>query len=206
MNMTAPNLAPFEGYDEQRDDISGTDTLKINPNVSLVDFPVGIYRGASSYDGSPRHNIFGLGANSTAMRAMAAAGEVASATLGFFQGWTGANIPYQMDGSLVLGGYDQAKISGPNVTLPMNYDVACDSGFLVSITDITMNLKNGSNPSIMGSSQGSAIKACVMPEVDYISISNDIWDTFLNISMNQETGRSGGPINYWTMLIAAAGA
>ena len=71
---------------------------------------------------------------------------------------------------------------------------------------MTMNLKNGTNASILGDSLGAATRACLDPGGDSMSLPVDIWNNFVNVSQSQETGRSTGPIHYWSMLVAAAGA
>ena len=113
-----------------------------------------------------------------------------------------------MDGSLTLGGYDSAKISGKNLTLPFsNNDFDCLAGLIVTITDIQMNLQNGSDISILGASRGSAMKACLAPSYSVMSLSVDIWDAFVNVSKvaPAEDERSVGT-NFWGMLIDADGA
>ena len=206
--MTAPGIEQLKSSDYQKKgSASGTDVLRLNEDLSVGKFPVGIFREESSINqGAVITSVLGLGTNSTLLRTLAIAGNIASKTWSYFQGWRGAETEHQMDGHLILGGYDKAKIIGTNVTLPMQWEPACGSGFVVSITDIVLNLKNGSNPSILGSSQGAAIKACVLPENDYISLPYDVWDAFRNTTENEETGRSFASVGYYTMLVAANGA
>ena len=118
----------------------------------------------------------------------------------------GPEAKYQMDGNVVLGGYDQAKMTGANVTMPINNLDLCMSGFVISITDIQMNLKNGSNPSILGEQRGSSMRACIEPNRDYMSVAYDIWAGFVNVSGVEETDRTKGPFHYWTMNVAADNA
>lgn len=129
-----------------------------------------------------------------------------SKTFSIFQGWTGAQSSSQTDGSLILGGYDSAKITGNNITLPFAVEDSCPSGLVISVTDINMNLKNGSNVSIIGESRGSAIRACIEPSFSPISLSEEIWWAFTNVTGVAETGRSASPINLWGMIIPADGA
>ncbi|KAL9125911.1 MAG: hypothetical protein Q9217_004946 [Psora testacea] len=205
-NLTAPGLAPVRKSDSIGWYTSGTDALKVTFAVSLLNFPVGIIRTQGAFGAVPDTNTFGLSKSSALLNTMKSSGNIASNTFGFFVGWVGAQTKYQMDGNLILGGYDQAKITGDNVTLPIGYQNGCASGYVIAVTDITMNLKNGSNSSILGESQGSAIKACVEPDVDWISINADIWSPFVTISGVKEIGRWTGPINYQTMRVLASGA
>lgn len=96
-------------------------------------------------------NSLGLGRNSTLLNALVDNGDIAARTWSFWQGWTGAESQYQIDGNVVLGGYDANKISGPNITLPTSTpdDLNTDC-FIATITDIRMNLMNGSSLSLFG--------------------------------------------------------
>lgn len=106
-----------------------------------------------------------------------------------------------MDGNLVFGGYDAAKIAGNNITLPFITDSHCPEGYIVTISDIKMNLLNGSNPSILGPSAGSALRACIGPGYPLMSLSQDVWDAFVKVSGVREVGRSN-QTNFFGMLIA----
>ena len=179
----------------------GSDTLLVNTTLSIPDFPLGIIRGQADFQ-----NALGLGRNSTLLDALVSAGAIFSKTFSIFQGWTGAQTQYQTDGSLVIGGYDSAKITGNNITLPFTVEDSCVSGLVISVTDINMNLKNGSNVSIIGESRGSALRACIEPTFSPISLSEDIWWAFTNVTEVAEIGRSISPINFWGVAIPADGA
>ena len=197
-NLAAPGLIPNQGHDAHANDVSGTDILGLSSGLNLTKFPVGVYRG----NGGPHQPSIGLAKDSYLLKALIASNRIASSTFSFFAGWIGAEAKYQMDGSLVFGGYDQAKIIGPNVTLPFQYDQDCPSGYIVTVTDITANMINGTNQSLAMSSD-FPIKACVKPDADYISLPQDMWASFVNAGAGDQTGRSTGPINQWTMLVVA---
>lgn len=185
----------------QIDDLWGSDTILLNTTLSFPHFPLGLIRGRQD-----PMNTLGLGLNSTLLSALLSAGAIASNTFGIFQGWTGEQSNHQSDGGLTIGGYDAAKMTGKNITLPLVPQDDCAGGLVVSVTDIKMNLKNGSNPSILGESQGSAMRACIQPDFSPITLSEDIWGAFTNITGAAETGRSVSPLNYWAMKIPASGA
>lgn len=135
-------------------------------------------------------------------------GSIASRTYGWWHGWTGAEASQQMDGSLTLGGYDSAKITGNNITLPFSNNVFdCLGGLIVTITDIQMNLRNGSDIGILGASRGSAMKACLATSHNVMDLPVDIWNAFVDVSKvtPAEDERSLGA-NFWGMLIDADGA
>lgn len=101
-----------------------------------------------------------------------------------------------MDGNLVLGGYDAAKISGPNYTSKLTNNPNCDSSMIVTVTAITMNLLNGSDPNILGTNYGSALQMCVDASYPIISIPNDTWSNFELFAGANYIARSNG-INVW---------
>ena len=137
-------------------DVFGRDTVAVNASLRLDSYPIGITR----VDGEEL-NVMGFGINSTLLTALSTAGLLASKTWGYFHGWTGADPTTQLDGNLVLGGYDKAKISGTNLTLPLSHEKNCVSGLLITVSDVVLNLKNGSEASIMGGSKGRALRGCV---------------------------------------------
>ena len=196
-----------EAVSDQGSDLWGTDTVKVNTTFSVPDFPIGILRSESpSGTGSGTINSLGLGRNATLLNMLSSVGIIASRTYGYFQGWTGPYAQYQTDGSVVLGGYDAAKVTGSNITLPFAPSDACNNGYVITVTDIKMNLRNGSNISIIGQSAGASLKACVEPDFGPITLSEDIWWAFTNVTGVSEIGRSVSPLNFFGMLIPADGA
>ena len=194
------------GY-ENPSNLWGTDIVKVSTTVSLPDFPIGIFQtnetNAIDYGIS---DSLGLGRNSTLLNMLSSVGIIASRTYGYFQGWTGAYAQYQTDGSMVLGGYDAAKVTGNNITLPFTPSEICNNGYVITLTDIMMNFGDGSNYSIIGQSGGSSLKACVEPDYGPITLTQDIWWAFTNVTGVSEIGRSVSPLNYGGMLIPADGA
>ncbi len=190
-----------ESTSAQENDTGGTDTLLVNTTLSIPDFPLGIIRDSTDFQ-----NSLGLGRNSTLLNALVSTGAILSRTFSIFQGWTGAQTQHQTDGSLILGGYDSAKITGKNITQQFAVDGSCPSGLVITVTDINMNLNNGSNVSIIGESRGSAMRACIDPTFSPISLSDDIWWAFTNVTGVAEIGRSVSQINLWGMMVPANGA
>jgi hypothetical protein len=82
-----------------------------------------------------------------------------------FWGRTGATADTQLDGNLVLGGYDRAKVvAGTNYTQRLSYArPACATAMLVTISDIVLHFANGTDASLFGGVQSSAITACIVP-------------------------------------------
>lgn len=80
-----------------------------------------------------------------------------------FWGLDGPNKHSQMDGTFVIGGYDRAKVSGPNYTAPLANDKECDTQMLVTISDLILNFANGTNASLFNGTRNAALKACIDP-------------------------------------------
>ena len=207
-NYTAPGFAAISNTNEASNnpaESSGTDVFKISDQLSLDNFAFGIdHAGGIASNGGL--NPLGLGSNSSLLRDLEKKGAINSQTWSIWQGWNGAQASQQMDGNLVLGGYDEAKFTGANVTQPIQYDQSCLSGLIITVTDITMNLKNGSSPSILGTSHGSALRACIHPEVTFVTLPSDIWSGFVNVSGSTEVGRSESHVDFFSQLVLTDGA
>lgn len=176
------------------------DSLIVNSTLSFQKFPLALTR----VDGLTMNSI-GLGKNSTLLNYLVSAGAIASRTWSMWQGYTGADSQHQIDGTLVLGGYDAAKAFYGNITIPLVPDPNCPSGLVAVVTNIVMNLANGSNPSIVHPSAGFALRACITPDYPLMTLSQDIWDNFTNVANTTDAGRSVG-YNNWGMLVFANSA
>ncbi|KAL8708456.1 MAG: hypothetical protein Q9225_007598 [Loekoesia sp. 1 TL-2023] len=203
-NINASGAAPdfddrFEG------DLWGTDTVNINSTLTVEDVPIAIIRNVRQGT-----NLMGLGRNSTFVNALIAKGAIPSKAWGLAMGWQGATPNHQADGSLVLGGYDSAKIHGLNSTYPFAEDASgskCPGGLVVTISNIALNLANGSSPSLLPPSAGSALRACLDPSFQLLQLPQDIFLNFLDV-MNYRGNypdRSHG-INYWGMVVKSEDA
>jgi len=182
-------------------DLWGTDSIHMTANISIPKFPLGISRGPGE-----TMNTLGLGSNSTILNALTSIGSIPSKTWSFWQGWTGSEKGQQIDGTLVLGGYDAAKISGGKITIPMNTEDGTSPCYVSTITDIKMNLKNGSNISLFGPNHAAAAKACIEPHFTSLSLSYDMWETFLSVSGSTYLYRASISLAFQGMLIDADGA
>ena len=159
-------------------DTYGSDTLAVNTSLSLGKFPFGVRKGQKG--DLALQNWLGLGRNSTFLNALVSKGAILSRTYAFWAGRFGTETLYQTDGSLVLGGYDAAKMLGNNITLPFSDEDGCAQGNIVTITDMKLSTANGSTSSILGSV--SPLKACVVPSHAVLDFPDDIWNAFVAVS------------------------
>ncbi|EFR04112.1 hypothetical protein MGYG_07119 [Nannizzia gypsea CBS 118893] len=151
-------------------DIRGTDTLRVGSDILLDQFPI--------YFPKPRvipQNNIGLGPNSTFLNRLFDRGEIASRSWSLFWGWQGVEKENQMNGSLVLGGYDKAKTAGgAPLTTKFSDGVGCPSSLLVYLSNIVVNHVNGNKTSLFNS-PGSALRACIKPDNPSVVLPEDIF-------------------------------
>ena len=155
----------------------------------------------------------GLGTNSTLLNWLVSSGKIASRSWSYFWGRTtvtgaSSSSSEQLDGSVVFGGYDRAKVMGTKYTQPMtSSEPDCPSQLVVTITNIELNFANGSDASIFPASSSAAITACLTP-----ALSTLMWipfdpyfNKFMNLTNNNifDMGRSVG-IYYWNMRYEAS--
>lgn len=138
------------------------DTLELTSNISLTSFPVGVPISDLGQQAYQPMNGFGIGPNSTLLRALRSAGQIASHSWSMFWGIDG-NVE-QMDGIFVLGGYDKAKVQGTGYTEEVVYSSTCATGMVLSITDLTLNFANGTDSSIFPASASTALQVCLEPD------------------------------------------
>ncbi|CAM1510624.1 Fc.00g009590.m01.CDS01 [Cosmosporella sp. VM-42] len=144
--------------------LAGTDTLVLNGSDSLTYFPIGIPRLRWDSGYTMLHAL-GLGSNSTYLNALQSAGDLPSRVWSIF--WGRMWIDNPIDGSVVLGGYDEEKVIGKNYTAPLDYDDytgtgGCWTGMKVIVSDIRLNFRDGSDESIFPSS--TALPVCLVPQ------------------------------------------
>lgn len=182
------------------EDLTGTETIRIGSSLHLSNFPIKISPSLFS-----AQNFLGLSKNSTFLNRLSSAGFIASRAWGYYQGWTGAETQHQIDGSLVLGGYDEAQTIGKNITFSFGDAGSCNSGLSFIISDIKMNLLNGTDVSIFDSSPGAAMNACLSFSYPLMALPADMWNSFVRFSGVNVLGRALGANNE-AMLISGNGS
>lgn len=173
-----------------------TEDLTVS-NVTLSYFPIGM-AGTNISGWYDTQNNIGLGVNSTLLSALVAAGHISSRSYSWWWGQNGASSSAMMDGSLVLGGYDAAKVLEPNLTMTLSPpSQKCQSGMSVLLSSLGVKFPNDTTASIIGSNE---IAACLLPDFPVImTLDSDYYESFEAITGTQDVGRSLG-INYFSML------
>ena len=99
----------------------------------------------------------------------------------------------QVDSSLILGGYDAAKISGPSYSILLQPTTGqCQGGMYVNILDMSLGLSNGTVSSLIaGSSAPGPFATCLEPDYPYVmSIAESpYYDNFGSMTETSYLGR-----------------
>ena len=160
-------------------------------NITLLDFPIGM-PGLSMNTYYNTQAVLGLGPNSTILNALLTTGKIASRSYSWWWGLTGATEFARMDGQMVLGGYDAAKIRGKNYTQTLSEPTqACHSGMIVTISDIGLGFPNGTIASITSPVQ---VTACILPYYPLILTLpwDPFYDNFEAHTHTRDIGAGGG--------------
>lgn len=152
------DVAGKEGFDFGAS-TAAKDTFAIG-NASLRDFPVGM--SGNDRQAWNRQANLGFGSNSTLLNQLKSSGQIASRSWSYWYGIDNTESRSAMDGQLVLGGYDAAKVVGQPYTQPLqNATAECGSGMRLSFTSMLMDFPNGTSEEL---SEGAQLTACVWIE------------------------------------------
>lgn len=142
------------------------DSLKLNDNTTLLNFPLGIAQNYWEEQGYSTMMAIGLGPNSTILNVLKSTGKIASRTWSLFYGLKASQSGSRLNGSFVLGGYDKAKVSGNKHTQSLTTDNdSCKTQMVVTLRDMALNFANGTDVSLMGKSASSALSVCINPTI-----------------------------------------
>lgn len=188
-----------------------SDTWTLNDQVTLTNYTFGVPNNDWGEQFYTPMAVLGLGRNSTFLNALKADGLISSRTWSFFWGLNGRNT--QTNGSMVFGGYDQAKISGTaQYNGKLNY-TNCDSGVQFEVDDLKLLFLNGTDQTLFDTSSSSDIPlplySCMdpggssmfaMPYNDYFSnfVTYTEYDSFNQKGLGNASVRSTG-INWWNL-------
>jgi hypothetical protein len=172
---------------DSSDDTFGTDTVKLG-DVTLKGFPLHLL-SANKWS----MNALGLGPSSRVLQQLKDKGHIQDRVYGIFQGLLGTEKEHQMDGSVVLGGYDRAKVKGANSTqfITNIVDDNCNTGLILSVSDISMGFSNGSSLSILGANN-VASQFCLVPGIHTLQLPGETLTSFINNAGGTFIGFSNG--------------
>ncbi|KAF2023190.1 hypothetical protein EK21DRAFT_81443 [Setomelanomma holmii] len=157
----------------------------VNNNIELDLFEFGIRVGSSQ----PYVNKgeIGLGVNSSFLEALASGQQIASRTYSFFWGTDSTISSSPRDGSLTLGGYDQALFNDSvNTTTTFTGNQAnCREGMIVDLTGLVLQSKEVGTQNILNGTE--KLRACVVPTLSSVlMLPESYWKSMASI-MGVET-------------------
>ncbi|CZT25161.1 uncharacterized protein RCC_10890 [Ramularia collo-cygni] len=167
-----------------------TDTLTMG-SASLSTFPIGMPGLDFGGDFDSQAN-FGLGQNSTLLQRLKDDGRIASRSWSYWWGVENALSRSAMDGHLILGGYDAAKVVGVPFTQPLrNASLACRSGMILPISNLLLNFPNGTSSDLNPS---AVLTACLQPDFPSIMTvpAEPYWWRFQDVTGTQFSNKSLG--------------
>lgn len=172
--------------------LGGTDVFSVgNGDEALVSsMPIGVPRLNWDHGYTTLHTL-GFGSDSVYLRTLVKAGKIPSHVWSFFWGRTAS--PNQIDGSVVLGGYDREKVTGQNYTQRLDYSEAtgCWTGMKVSISGIEANFWNGTNRNIIDKDQ--PVSVCIVPQRQHLlEAPVSVLTSFMAVTSMKSSKSSGG--------------
>lgn len=161
-----------------------------------MNLPIGIPREQWDYGYSFLHPL-GMGPNSTYLNALYNANMIRSRVWSFFYGrWWNSN---PINGSMVIGGYDEALIVGMKYTAPLDYSGDCFTGVKMNVLDITLNFRNGTNAKLLS----SETPACIIPtQPNLLGMLESYLFAFQNLTNTTYIGSSYGM--HWNSVLLNA--
>lgn len=151
-------------------------------------------------------SALGLGRNSTFIETLYDNQMVASRTWSLFWGLEGGSPGEQMDGSLIIGGYDRAKTAGPNMTQTFSSfadQALCPSSMIVDVADISVTFANGTSTSLLDTTS-TGFRACIKPDIPLLTLPTDIFTAFSD-SIGGTFIAPSESYKLWGMDFAASG-
>jgi hypothetical protein len=169
--------------------LGGTDVFSPG-GTNLSAYPLGIPRENWDHGYTILHAM-GMGTNSTYLARLAQAGLIASRVWSIF--WGRMWVSDSLDGSVVLGGYDQLKVIGQNYTQPLDYSDAtgCWTGMKLTVTDIQVVFRTGDTASIFP--PNFALPVCIVPQRQLlIEAPAELHDNYEIVTNTKNIGLSYG--------------
>jgi hypothetical protein len=149
------------------------DNVRLQDNTTLPKYEFGLR--TTSVNSYVHKGELGLAKTSSFLKTLGDRKNISSESYSFFWGNEVSNEP--RDGSLTLGGYDQALIAdGPNVTTSFTTDEkSCREGIIVNITSLGIQASGGEMKDVWEGLPD--LRVCVIATTSNImSIPGHYWD------------------------------
>lgn len=194
--VTDPLLA-YEKGDGRKDVLSG-------PDFEILDAASFAIAQTELDDPYETQAQLGLGLNSSLLHELKDAGKIGSRSYSVYQGREGSD---KAQGSLVLGGFDQALVgTAKNYTRNLIYEGDCNSGIRVTFSKVVLNFRNGTDASLFETASGG-LSACLKPSFPgLMTMPPTHWKRFQELTDTPEDLDRTYDINYRSVLQEAGTA
>ncbi|KAH9903770.1 acid protease [Xylariomycetidae sp. FL2044] len=166
------------------------DSLDLGSTSISDAFAFGVPRLSWDHGYTISHAL-GLGKNSTILNSLVQAGRIGSRAWSIY--WGRMWVDDELDGGVVLGGYDQQKVIGTNYTQPLDFSekTGCWTGMKVHISSVKLNIRTGEDTELLP--QNTAVDACLVPQRQLLFEGpQSILDAFEKETGMSNIGRSFG--------------
>jgi hypothetical protein len=138
----------------------------------------------------------GLGKNSSFLNALASGQKIASKSYSFFWGTDSAISNDPRNGSLTLGGYDQALVGdAQNTTTKFSRNQwKCREGMVVDLTGLALQSESGGTQNLLNGTE--KLQACVVPTLSSVlTLPQQIWDNMAKAMGAEMSSLNNGESN-----------
>jgi hypothetical protein len=150
-----------------------SDVIRISQDTSLPNFPIDVTVASGS-----RRNMLGVGPNSSVLGYLRNSKKIKSNVWSYFEGLYGLQESENMDGHVIFGGYDAAKIRGAAFTQRKSTSAqGCPTNLVISVSDVSLDI-NGESLSLVGNLPGLGIQMCIDPSFKLLSFPLQVWRNF----------------------------
>lgn len=144
----------------------GTDTISLGTS-QLTEAPLTVISKVAM-------NGLGLGPSSSLLDRLINDSLIASRSWSAWGGQFASGAKEAMDGHIVFGGQDEAKITGDNETFPtLPVESDCDTGLVIEVTDISMINPDGRATGLLRTPFNN--KFCLAPGMPILFLPRDVF-------------------------------
>jgi hypothetical protein len=166
------------------------DDVNLQDNTNLPQYEFAVYTNRKNVNSTDKGQL-GLGIDSSLLKGLAASQKISSKMYSFF--WGSEVTAEPRDGSLILGGYDEAIVGdGPNITVPITQDARCKEGMIVSLTGLDLQPAGGSSTNAWDGL--GALRVCIKASApNVLALPSQYWDPIERITgvWRYNDGRNG---------------
>ncbi|KAI9773932.1 MAG: hypothetical protein M1840_006158 [Geoglossum simile] len=170
--------------------IRGYDTATFAGHVRVPNFPFEVWSDVKSANRSS----LGMGISSSVLKSLLNADAIPSPEMGLFLGSRSMSSP--LDGEIVFGGYNEARVNGSFYEFPINAGYLRDPCPLqVLLKDVVVSSANGTRTSIMPD-PGARVPACINPVENAFQFTRKMYGAWATLTQHPVNPPLDGSKNF----------